>query len=205
MKHNIKFVYFDIGGVLMRYTGVIDRLSVLSNKKREYVKEIYHKHEEIYLRGIASPQEKWIKISQHLGLDKNIISDFRLFSVNEFKPIRESHEFVLNLAKHYPIGILSNISHGYYDLLLKQKLIPHHNYSVVIESCKIGMIKPEKEIYEHAKKLAKVSHDSILFIDDLEENIEAAEKLGWDTVHFNTDHPNDSIKEIKGKLKLSLG
>ncbi|MCI3272647.1 HAD family hydrolase [Streptomyces cylindrosporus] len=54
----------------------------------------------------------------------------------------------------------------------------------VVNSARVGLAKPDPRIYRHAAELAGVSLDRCLFVDDSEENVEAAAALGMRTVHF---------------------
>ncbi len=56
----------------------------------------------------------------------------------------------------------------------------------IIVSGRVGLCKPEPEIYELASRRFGYSANEILFIDDREENLEPAAKLGWTTHHFRT-------------------
>lgn len=57
------------------------------------------------------------------------------------------------------------------------------------------MRKPNADIYEHTLKTLEVGADEAVFIDDKEENIEAAEKLGIHGIVFQ--HP----QQVKEKLQ----
>lgn len=56
---------------------------------------------------------------------------------------------------------------GHYDL-----------FDGVYASCVMGWAKPEAEFYTHIIKKEEIDSSQILFIDDLEENCEAAQNLG---------------------------
>ena len=75
-----------------------------------------------------------------------------------------------------------------------------HNFSLIIESSKIGLRKPEKQIYSHVLKVLKVSAQEILFIDDLGINLKPAKELGFHTYKF-TD-TDKTISYIKNMLHL---
>ncbi len=56
----------------------------------------------------------------------------------------------------------------------------------IIVSGRVGLCKPEAEIYELASQQFGISANEILFIDDREENLKPAADLGWMTHHFQT-------------------
>lgn len=54
----------------------------------------------------------------------------------------------------------------------------------VVSSARVGVAKPDREIYEIAAGRAGVALDRCLFVDDRLENIEAAVGLGMTGVHY---------------------
>jgi putative hydrolase of the HAD superfamily len=53
-----------------------------------------------------------------------------------------------------------------------------------IYSAHVGHRKPEPAFYAHATHVAGVAPQDIVFLDDILENIEAAQAFGWKTVHW---------------------
>lgn len=58
---------------------------------------------------------------------------------------------------------------------------PVHRLDYPFASQLVGHAKPSEEIYKHVEEATGITPDSILFFDDLSENIEAARKRGWQT------------------------
>ncbi|MGW2722831.1 HAD family hydrolase [Streptomyces sp. NPDC001492] len=56
----------------------------------------------------------------------------------------------------------------------------------IVNSARVGLAKPDPRIYRLAADLAGVRPERCLFIDDTEENTEAATALGMQPVHFRT-------------------
>ncbi|MCD9875467.1 HAD family hydrolase [Streptomyces guryensis] len=56
----------------------------------------------------------------------------------------------------------------------------------VVNSARVGLAKPDPRIYRLATDLVGARPDRCLFIDDTEENTEAAATLGMQPVHFRT-------------------
>ncbi|KHN74641.1 Bifunctional epoxide hydrolase 2 [Toxocara canis] len=72
-------------------------------------------------------------------------------------------------------------------------------HDAVIESCRIGYRKPEKEIYLIAASQLNVEPKECIFIDDLEENCKGAQEVGMTAIQENG---NDSLSVIKELEKL---
>ena len=197
MKQKIKFIYFDIGGVILKWRGLFEVIVRKTGKDISEIERIYKKYDHLACRGMITPQELWIKFCHELKSKEHQKTDFPRLSMESFLPIKETHNFLEEIVSGMPIGILSNIYHGFYDLSLKHGHIPNLNYRLVVQSCRIGLVKPEKAIYHHAQKKAKVPPGSILLVDDLEINVKAAKLAGWQAILFQTDNPQKSIKLIR--------
>jgi 2-haloacid dehalogenase len=69
-------------------------------------------------------------------------------------------------------------------------------FDEIILSGEVKLIKPEPEIFQLCLKKIGKPASQCLFIDDSEANIIAAQKLGFDTVHFI------SPEHLKGELQI---
>jgi putative hydrolase of the HAD superfamily len=58
-------------------------------------------------------------------------------------------------------------------------------FDVVTFSCEIGIIKPERGIYEHTIGRLGLRADQCLFVDDTEGNVAAAREVGMAGLHFS--------------------
>jgi putative hydrolase of the HAD superfamily len=69
----------------------------------------------------------------------------------------------------------------------------------VIDSCEVGMRKPEHRMFHHACELLGVAPTEALFLDDMDANVKAAEEVGLTAV-LVTD-PADAIATVRQFLK----
>lgn len=75
-------------------------------------------------------------------------------------------------------------------------------FDVVIESSKVGMRKPNPEIYKIACQEMGVAPSDAIFLDDLGINLKPAKALGMTTIKvINAD---DAISELEGLLGFNL-
>ena len=58
-------------------------------------------------------------------------------------------------------------------------------FDVVIDSCEVGMRKPEPEIYELTRNKLARPHTALFFLDDLGVNLKSARALGWQTLRYD--------------------
>lgn len=63
-------------------------------------------------------------------------------------------------------------------------------------------MKPDARFYHLVEKRLGVKPEEIVFLDDLHENIEAAEKLGWNTILV--EDIEKAIHELEGFTKVKL-
>jgi putative hydrolase of the HAD superfamily len=74
-------------------------------------------------------------------------------------------------------------------------------FELVIDSAFVGMRKPDPRIYELTiARLAGVSAEECLFVDDVEVNVDAARAIGMTAVHFGSNE--QAIAETRGLLQL---
>ena len=99
----------------------------------------------------------------------------------------EKKERLLQLKKAgYRLFLLSNTIDVHWDYCVEH-LFPYQNYGIedYFEQCflsqRMHLAKPNARIYEEVIRQANIHPDETLFIDDLKENCEAAEKLGIHT------------------------
>ncbi|MFF7857335.1 HAD-IA family hydrolase [Streptomyces sp. NPDC007904] len=68
----------------------------------------------------------------------------------------------------------------------------------VVSSARVGVVKPDRAIYEIAAKRAGAAMERCLFVDDRPENVEAAAALGMTGVHYR--RPEDLHEALTAVL-----
>jgi putative hydrolase of the HAD superfamily len=67
----------------------------------------------------------------------------------------------------------------------------------VVDSCRIGVRKPDPRFFAHACAIAQVEPASCLLIDDFHGNCAEARRQGWSVVHFrNTEQAVGEMKRL---------
>lgn len=196
----IRFVYFDIGGVLYQFRSGLRGIADVLQIPFEECEVIWQQFDNEVCRGTMSPQELWGEMKKATNYKGEDI-DFLEFWVNHFSPIPESHKLVHKLAKNYAVGLLTNIYPGVLELALERGRIPDVVYTSIVQSCEVGFVKPQPEIYEIAQRKAGVAPHEILFLDDSLVNINAARERQWKTLLFNRLIPPRSVDQVSRMLK----
>lgn len=187
MKH-IKNIIFDFGGVLLNLD--INRTINEFNKiSRIPFEEIYTqaKQEDIfnlYDKGKISDYEFFTelrRVIRYEGEDEKM-----LFAWNAMLLDVPEHrlDLLVDLKAQYRTFLLSNTCETHISSF-ERSLYLHHgvkNFSDYFErlyySCRVGMRKPEKEIFEMVLQQNKLKPEESVFIDDSEQHVKAAGECG---------------------------
>jgi HAD superfamily hydrolase (TIGR01509 family) len=76
-------------------------------------------------------------------------------------------------------------------------------FDVVVVSCEVGSCKPGPEIYRVCVERLGVAPDVTLFVDDRIENLQAASRIGLQTLHFTGDASVPKLREALGLDRVS--
>jgi putative hydrolase of the HAD superfamily len=96
------------------------------------------------------------------------------------------------IREHMPLVLVTNATLELESDLASLGLsdLAHH----VVSSARVGVAKPDREIYEIAAERAETAVERCLFVDDRLENIEAAVALGMTGLHYR--EPEDLRKVL---------
>jgi glucose-1-phosphatase len=194
-------IVFDLGNVLIPfdYSPLINKLNQiqtgLGDKFAEFYKSNYFIHRDFEKGSI--PEEsfinKMLEVVEH-KIDsetfKNYYSD--IFSVNE-----DVVSLLPVLKKNYKLFLLSNTNsiHQKYGW---QKYEFLNYFDKLILSHEVQSIKPEEKIYREVEKASGYPSTDHFYIDDIQEYVDAAKKLGWDAVQFvSYEHLLNDLKKRK--------
>ncbi|MBD3414318.1 MAG: HAD-IA family hydrolase [Candidatus Aminicenantes bacterium] len=194
----IRTVISDMGNVILPFdvTAFLERISEYSSMNKEDVMKIPVLHDGLinsFCKGLISPQEYYHNMKKIFKADidfkkfKRIYCD--IFSLNS-----SVLHTLSKLKGEKKLILLSNTDTLHFNFIKKRypEIFIFDDY---VLSYQTGSVKPEHHIFEQALKLAGDKPESAVFIDDMEENIQAAEELGLKTVHFV------SGKDLEAELK----
>ena len=205
----ISFVFFDLGGTVM-----LDFSK--TNKWNEFKKEI----------GItavidAEFERLWNKfeIKVNTGLDVETLTPLlkqkfgiqipKEYSVlingfvDRFEVNKSIWPVIEEIQKHCRVGLLTNMYPGMFEAIKKREIIPDVNWDIIIDSSVEKMAKPDPMIYQLAEDWAGVSGNKILFVENTQGNINAAQKLGWQTFLYDPAHPESSSNNLLAFFHLA--
>ncbi|KAF5904803.1 acyl-CoA dehydrogenase family member 10 isoform X2, partial [Clarias magur] len=73
-------------------------------------------------------------------------------------------------------------------------------FDIVVESCRVGLCKPDLRIYQLCADRLRVSPHEVVFLDDLSFNVEAAVQLGMHGI--TVKDPGLAVKELERVLEI---
>ena len=200
-KTGIKFVYFDVNGVFVRfYQRAFTDIAHDTGASADTVEALFWHYNDVVCRGEMPLSEFDTILAKRLRVEKISWAEYYLKNV---EVIDQSRELVNWASQYYPVGLLTNIMPGLVSGMIQNDILPNIAYSSIIDSSAVGAIKPEINIYEIAQARAGYSGGEILFIDDDRANLMAAEKLGWKALWFDDYRPEESEDRIRESLSFS--
>ncbi|MCB1107485.1 MAG: HAD family phosphatase [Chlamydiia bacterium] len=182
-------IIFDLGNVLVNFSHqkMFSQIASLTGHTIEHIEDLLvtHRMGYQYERGLLSSEEIY-EIFQKDAPKTFEIDEFLDAATSIFHPKKEMETLVETLKrKGYQLILISNTSRPHYTHIA-QNYPFLSQFDHIILSYEVGAIKPEKEIFEYALKKGKTTPSSSFFIDDLLENVLAAEHLGIRSHHFTS-------------------
>lgn len=140
--------------------------------------------------GSIKPQKYWSWLLKTLGIQgKAAKEDLLTLIIKKYQPNPGAKSLLQRLKnKKIQSAICSNNWKDNIDALQK-KFHFLNDFDFAVFSYEIGAMKPNNKIYEELIKVSKLRPEEIIYSDDKEENLRAAEKIGMQTVSsedFNT-------------------
>jgi len=179
----IDCVVFDLGGVLVELGGVRDFGDLIGEPDDEQVwaRWLSNRWVRDYERGWCSSDTFARGMVEQYQLETTadeFMEQFRAWPKGLFDG---AHELVETLACSVQVACLSNTNELHWsrqsDALRLAELFPTR-----FLSHELGLIKPDREIYEHVVDQLDVAASSLLFLDDNQLNVDAAREAGWQAV-----------------------
>jgi len=199
----IKTVIFDYDGVVKKSQKfsltVTDLYKISIEKYKKFVPK-FKPIIENFDKGLITEEKFWTEFSKITG--KTVPKEC---GKNAHRMYRENFVFfteVIDLIgelknQRFKFAVLSNM------FPYQAKIVRENNednlFDNVFLSCERGLKKPDLEFYELVIKEMNINPKECLFIDDKEENLLPAEKLGIRTVLAK--NPEQIIEDVWGVIK----
>ncbi len=151
------------------------------------------------MRGKTSEAEMWQMMADEWDMPFEKAKEVMQQISAPNRPNLPLIKFIESLKGQYKIGVLSNAGDATLERLLEW--YPYDTFvDTFVMSAEVKMAKPDAEIYELALQKLGSKPEECLFVDDLIENIEAAERLGITGIwHRDNDETIARIKDLLGE------
>jgi len=188
---DIKNIIFDFGGVILDIDPELTfnefvNLGFKSPEallKPEFMEDIAAKFE----RGILTPEVFRNKLREFLAIDATDQQIDDAWNALLFDIPGDRIEVIKQVKKHYTTLLLSNSNEIHYELFVRdlQLRFGYREFDDLFHkayfSFDLHLSKPNPEIFEFVINQHELNPAETLFIDDREDNIEAAQQLGFRT------------------------
>lgn len=198
--NKIKFVYFDIGGVMNDWSDYFKSAAKKHNLTVEDINSVWVEFDDDITLGKKGPKDYWLRVIEKFEIESDPGFDFLESWMGDYRPRKEIHQLAEDLSKKYKIGLISNLYNGMMPRLIELGIVADLDYTAIILSNETGMKKPQREIYEFATKKAGVKPEEIFFVDDRKDFIDGARKYGWQTFWFDDKNVEKSVQKIRKLL-----
>ena len=183
------FIFFDLGNVLFLFEHQIawQQMAQLCGLDPEIVRDVVFRSplQLKYERGAISSVEFYQQFCQQLEVQPDYPQLMKAAS-DIFRPAVETIDVVKQLKREgYQLGLLSNTCAAHWEWIESQASSWIKDcFETLVLSFQVHCLKPELEIYVVAAEQAQRQAQDLLLVDDLEENVTAARKAGWDAIQF---------------------
>lgn len=142
-----------------------------------------------YDQGILTPARYWSLFAERARakISQNQIEKLRVLDVQMWSNVRqEMVRWIKALsAAGLKTALLSNMiadmaAHA------RAKFTWLDQITCQVLSCELGLVKPDRAIYEHCLRALEVAPSEALFVDDTEVNVLAARGIGVRSIHFRS-------------------
>ena len=200
----IKNIIFDIGNVLVHFRPleVMAELGMNEDTVQAVADATIRSPLWCELDRGVIPEETVIQMMKQTAPD-NHKDDVQTFFDKGSHLLVKSFDYSADWLKSlkekgYQIFLLSNYPQRFFEMHSKNNFtfMPYINGKIV--SGYVKKIKPDIEIYNLLLDQYSLTPQECVFIDDVKENIEGAEKAGIHGIHFT------NFEEVQSKLKTLL-
>ncbi|MCX6709185.1 MAG: HAD family phosphatase [Candidatus Woesearchaeota archaeon] len=171
---------FDMFGVVVKWSSVVvSRWCAYAHASDPEFRSSTKPDFELCETGKISMQELWARIGKRYNVSPSELE--RIF-INCFDEIARLDDAVVDIIKPLPVSMLSNQFPLHFELCRKKGW--HDFFNNVFVSFEIGFMKPDPRAYRAVVEKLQVAPSDIVFVDDKEENVEAAKKAGMHGIVF---------------------
>lgn len=198
----IKAVIWDLAGVvLLTVKGTFN--SLLAERLDAPIKEIERimssPENDLWDMDEIDDDAYYTFLLNQLGMPMEKKSILRKFVLDDFYIDQELLAFIKKLHQTYATALLTNFPAHLHDFM-KTDWIVNGAFDHLIASCDVKLLKPDPAMYKLALERIGCRASEIVFIDDREVNVKAAEELGMNIIlHQDRSQTINDLEEMLQK------
>lgn len=174
----IDVILFDLGGVLVELTGVPTMMSWSTLSEEEvWQRWLSSPSVRAFESGRTTPEAFATAVVDELALDATPDAFLDAFTHWPRGPFAGTGDLLVTLGERYHLACLSNTNDVHWQRFHRESDFLDHLHTHFV-SHQIGLMKPDREIYEHTIEQLGCPPDNILFLDDNQVNVDGAIACG---------------------------
>ncbi len=184
----IQFLYFDLGNVLANFTveRMLRQVSDAAGVEVEQVREVVFDGglQADFETGRITPRQFYDRFCRETGTCADYhaleFAASDIFDLNV--PILPVLTGLTEAGR--PMGILSNTCETHWEHCYRRFSILPGLFGTYALSYRLGVMKPDAEIFLAAAELAGCGPAEIFYLDDMPRHVEGARAIGFDAVQY---------------------
>lgn len=206
--NNIKNIIFDLGGVIINLDikATISAFNALSSVKFE---DIYTQAQQTALfdlfdKGKIEEKEFFTELAKSLNYKGNQEHLLNAWNAMLLDFPEERLDVLIDAKQNYTTFLLSNTNETHISVfennLYQVHGIKHFSdyFDGLYYSCRMGMRKPDEEIFEYVLSKNKLVASETVFIDDSIQHVKGAGNVGINAFLLEKNMEiNDLLKQLK--------
>lgn len=202
MPSDIKAIIWDMGGVLLQSVDNHPRKTLAQRYAidlRDLCELVFDSPSaRLASVGKITEDEHWENVGSAVGVNPQDLGDFQRQFWSGDRVDQVLYKFIQDLRTRYHTALLSNAWSG-----TRKALVEYYDcldvFDQVVISAEVGLAKPDPAIYLEMLRRLNVKPHQAVFVDDLLENIEAANRLGIHGIRFV--HTEQAIADVEKRLE----
>jgi putative hydrolase of the HAD superfamily len=183
----IETIVSDLGNVLLRFDNTVffRKLEPFTAHSPEEIRRVIHDNLDLavlFEKGAVSPLDFYRNVKELLNLTAGYEEFFTLF-VDIFTLNPPVLELYRRLRPFYKMALLSSTDVMRWTFI-KRRFPEILIFDAYVLSFDQGVMKPDPAVYREVLGLTETRPEEAVFIDDLRENIEGAERMGLRGIVF---------------------
>jgi putative hydrolase of the HAD superfamily len=205
-KIKIRAVVFDYGMVLTveQPVSALEEMAAICGVSADVFHKAYWEYRLAYDRDLNADQY-WKKTMKLAGVELNAAQIAKLVLVDgagwsHLNPLSVSWVRQLRSAG-LQLAVLSNMPPEVKEYLVAHLEIFSYFHHLIF-SCDVHQVKPEPGIYQHCLDVLQLSPHEVLFLDDKQQNVDAATDFG---IHaLVVDSIENTIARVRDRFDLPV-